>query len=339
MNKYNIIVPQTRGSFSVRIEELYAMIRSYLAAEQREGRTLRYSKIFLSDAQNQYQMLVESELYQQLLGAHACSVIEQAPLDGSKISVLVKTGDTDDGSLFQSLRLTEEEAKGNSSYLQTLLLFHRYVKGLEQRGLDIRRHLLRTWIYIAYIDTNYEGVVRARNDVFSQFGLTADTHFVASTGIGGNSQVRHACVAIDFLTYPCAREEDVRFLKALDHLNPTHEYGVAFERGTRLLVPGMQRFFISGTASIDRYGDVLYQGDVARQMQRLLENIGALLKDGGATMGDIRYFVAYLRDFSDYDVVHAYLSAHYPDVPHVIVHGPVCRPQWLVEMECIAEKA
>ena len=44
---------------------------------------------------------------------------------------------------------------------------------------------------------------------------------------------------------------DRLYLKALDHLNPTHEYGVAFERGTRVSLPGKYQYFISGTASIN----------------------------------------------------------------------------------------
>jgi hypothetical protein len=28
----------------------------------------------------------------------------------------------------------------------------------------------------------------------------------------------------------------------------------------------------------------------------------------------------------------------FPDKPYVIVHAPVCRPGWLVEMECMAIK-
>ena len=79
-------------------------------------------------------------------------------------------------------------------------------------------------------------------------------------------------------------------------------------------------------------------GDVRRQTARLLENIGALLKDGGATMNDIRYFIVYLRDFSDREVVESFLSNAYPHIPHVLLHAKVCRPEWLVEMECIAER-
>ena len=48
---------------------------------------------------------------------------------------------------------------------------------------------------------------------------------------------------------------------------------------------------IRDRASIDKHGDVVYEGDIVRQTGRLLENIGALLKDGDATMNDIRYFI------------------------------------------------
>lgn len=78
--------------------------------------------------------------------------------------------------------------------------------------------------------------------------------------------------------------------------------------------------------------------DVAQQTERLLENICALLHDGEATMVDICYFIVYLRDFADYETVDQYLSTHYPTIPHILLHAKVCRPQWLVEMECMAEK-
>ena len=58
--------------------------------------------------------------------------------------------------------------------------------------MTIRDNLVRTWIYVADIDVNYDGVVRARNDVFRRYGLTADTHYIASTGIGGYSQTRQS---------------------------------------------------------------------------------------------------------------------------------------------------
>ena len=48
--------------------------------------------------------------------------------------------------------------------------------------------------------------------------------------------------------------------------------------------------------------------------------------------------IIYLRDVADYDLVKSLYEERFPDKPYVIVHAPVCRPGWLVEMECMAIK-
>ena len=363
MDKYTIISPETKGSFGDRLNFLYLKLGNYLDMEKIENRNLQYCKVFLSDSQNQIKDFKESLLFQEILSHTNLTIVEQPPLCGSKVSLLVKTTDDTTPILFHSLRLTEEEAKGRDSYQQTVLLFMKYQdilreinliaqckNPLNHEVLTMKRNLVRTWIYVNGIDVNYKGVVEGRNDIFDTEGLTADTHYIASTGIGGATPVRHATVAIDFLTIPGIEEEDKHYLQALDHLNPTHEYGVAFERCTRLTFPAPKekaakkptstklQFFISGTASIDKHGTVVYEGDVVRQTGRLLENIGALLKDGDATMNDIKYFIIYLRDISDYQTVEHLMQQFYPEIPHIIVEAKVCRPGWLIEMECIAEK-
>ena len=349
MDKYIILSPEAKSSFNDRLNFLYLKLGNILDTEKLENRTLQYCKVFLSDSQNQIKEFEESLLYQEFLKGTNLTIVEQTPLNGSKASLLIKTTDDTTPILFHSLRLTEEEAKGKNSYEQTRLLFNKYLKTIEGTDMTMERNLVRTWIYVTNIDVNYQGVVEARNDIFDKEGLTADTHYIASTGIGGATPVRHAAVAIDFLTVPNIKEEDKKYLQALEHLNPTHEYGVAFERGTRLTLPthtlhpeGSQQFkqqyFISGTASINKHGDVVYEGDIVRQTGRLLENIGALLKDGDATMNDIRYFIIYLRDITDYHTVEILMNQFYPQIPHIIVEAKVCRPGWLIEMECIAEK-
>lgn len=338
MDNYKIFSPNSRSSFIQRIDELRASVGEFLKAELAHGRKLQYVKVFLSDAQNQYQTLVDSPLYQDLLSKEAVSIVEQEPLDGSKITLLLKTSDKRPDFLFHSLRLTEEESHGNNSYVQTIALFEKYIRSMEERGIDMKTHTLRTWIYINDIDVNYVGVVKARNDIFRTYDLTKDTHFIASTGIGGASQTRSSCVAIDFLTFPGINESDKMYLKALDHLNPTHEYGTAFERGTRLSLDDSQIYFISGTASIDCHGNCIHIGDVGMQAKRLLDNIDALLHDGGATLADANYFVIYLRDISDFQLINEYMSSRFPDKPFVIVHAKVCRPEWLIEMECTATR-
>lgn len=339
MEKYRFIYPESRGLFQDQISEVGATLEEILSQESSEGRHIAYSKVFLSDIQNQYADLQMSAAYSDILSEAPCSIIGQAPLNGCKVAVLLKTTDLEESIAFHSMRLTDKEAIGQSSYLQTLLLFEKYIDYLNEHGLDMKTHLVRTWIYISDIDVNYSGVVRARNDIFARYGLTADTHYVASTGIGGDSQTRHACVAIDFLTYPNIVEQQKKYLKALDHLNPTHEYGVAFERATRLDMGITKHFYVSGTASIDSHGNVLHLGNITLQVERLIENIRALLADGDATLTDIHYLIVYVRDISDYQTVDSVFSNHFPNTPYIIVHAKVCRPEWLVEAECIAEKS
>jgi hypothetical protein len=42
-------------------------------------------------------------------------------------------------------------------------------------------------------------------------------------------------------------------------------------------------------------------------------------------------------DFLTYPNLDAIRHLHAPNTPFVIIHAPICRPGWLVEMECDAE--
>lgn len=88
-----------------------------------------------------------------------------------------------------------------------------------------------------------DGALKARNDVFAEEGLSHDTHYIASTGIGGATE---------------------------------------------------------GSSDLDK----------------------------------VPYWVVYLRDVSDYSIIDAYMQEHFPSVPRVILEARVCRPSWLIEMEC-----
>ena len=223
MDQYKIISDNGRGLYEERLTGLYDSVKSYLEAEQRENRRLSYTKVFLSDISNQEEQLRQSPLMTELIGRSACTIIQQSPIGGAKIGLLLKTSDEPDGFTLHSLRLTDDEVMNFGSYMQTVMLFDKYIALLEAEGLNLKEHCVRTWLYVRDIDTNYDGVVKARNDIFRQHGLTVDTHFIASTGIGGRAMGKNVCVAIDFLTARNIRPEDKLYLKALDHLNPTHE--------------------------------------------------------------------------------------------------------------------
>ena len=341
MENFSFIRPNRSKTFSDALTSLFSNLKAFLEKEAAKGRSAVLVRFFLSDAQNQ------AEALKAAIGrchwpapedgegqAPAISIVEQPPLDRSRITALIQTSSDKPSWLFHSLRLSEDEAQGLDSYAQARLLFDKYLDIIRPMGLELKTHCVRTWIYVRDIDSNYAGVVKARNDVFALEGLSHDTHYIASTGIGGATEYRNAVVAMDFLTYPQLKEQDKTYLKALSHLSPTHDYGVAFERGVRL---GDGHIYISGTASIDKFGQVLYPGDITAQTDRLLENIGQLLSEGGSSLERVPYFIIYLRDISEYETVDAYMQKRFPAVPRVLLEARVCRPAWLIEMECETE--
>ena len=219
---------------------------------------------------------------------------------------------------------------------QTRQIFGQYQAALKAQGLSIEGNCLRTWLFVRDIDNNYAGVVKGRRDYFTEIGLTRETHYIASTGINGNDPDPKVLVSMDAFAVKNIDLGKVRYLKAPSHLNPTHEYGVTFERATLFEHNGLRRIFISGTASIDSKGEVLHVGDPSMQTERALENIRALLSDGGATLENVKEAIVYLRNPEDRDKVTRVLNTQVPDWKCFMVHAPVCRPAWLVEIECVA---
>jgi enamine deaminase RidA (YjgF/YER057c/UK114 family) len=94
--------------------------------------------------------------------------------------------------------------------------------------------------------------------------------------------------------------------------------------------------FISGTASINNKGEVMYIGNIVKQTERMWENVEKLLEEAGTTYDDVMQIIVYLRDTADYATVKEMFDKRFPDKPTVITLAPVCRPTWLIEMECIA---
>mgnify|MGYP006052733029 FL=1 len=97
--------------------------------------------------------------------------------------------------------------------------------------------------------------------------------------------------------------EQITYLKGSTHLNPTHEYGVTFERGTAVDYEDRRHIFISGTASIDNKGEILHPGDVCRQTGRMWENVEVLLAEAGAGFDGVAQMIVYLRDIAEYQAV------------------------------------
>jgi enamine deaminase RidA (YjgF/YER057c/UK114 family) len=219
---------------------------------------------------------------------------------------------------------------------QTTALFRALHDEATARGTRFADEMTRSWIYINDIDNRYAGMVAARAAFFSEVGLTAATHYIASTGIEGKSHHRGCLVHADVTAMKGLAPGQVTYLRGGDHLGRADRYGVTFERATVIAHGDRVRLLVSGTASIDRRGALLFPLDATAQARRAMQNIEALLHEGGATPADITHAIVYLRDAPDHAVVAPLVTASWPGVPAIYLVAAVCRPGWLVEIECSA---
>lgn len=310
-----------------------------------------FLKFYLSDIVNQSEVLEEFMMkkYPDLFYV----VIGQKPASGRKVvleGLLVNKADIitvdikSDHVLLMAKNYTMifGKSKGNNVQTvgdETIQILSNTDRTLAQYGASIKDDIYRTWFYINNIDSNYAEFSDVRNAYFSKIGLTKDTHFITSTGIHAKNVDIHKSIDLNYLAYLKVSENQTKYLNALDYLNPTHEYNVSFERGVRLEFNDFYRYFISGTASICNAGHVMYKNDVLKQIERIFVNLSALLNDGDACLDDIKLMIIYLRDNTDYSLISKYLREKLRlQIPYLILEAPVCRPEWLIEIECVGNK-
>jgi enamine deaminase RidA (YjgF/YER057c/UK114 family) len=339
------IILHASNSESTFQQQLDAILDAYqdILSNKLPGTVAVFKRYFLSDAANQADDVAAADT-----SDCAKSIIQQAPLDGTKIGMwvyLIKGVQTryltselyevKHGAYRHLWNGSAHNLAANSEY-QTRLLFNEYIMQLTQEGCTLVNNCIRTWLFVNDVDLNYGGVVRARNQVFFTQGLTNNTHFIASTGIGGRQADPNVLTQMDNYAIAGIQPQQIRYLYAPTHLNRTSDYGVSFERGTCVDYGDRSHVFISGTASINNKGEVVFAKDIVKQTQRMWENVEALLKEAECTFNDIAQIIVYLRDPSDYNVVSKLFRQKFPEKPYIIVLAPVCRPNWLIEMECMA---
>ncbi len=341
-------------------EALDELASIYLSALQENGldlSTQQFMRIYISDVSNDQVWLLESDLY-KIASNSAFAVLEQGPLGNSEVGLLAYHIKTDEDSFKQQILSSEGNynnqvvlAKGQNysllwtsnfignknrfdSFKQTQDIFANLSAALHNHGMTIRNNMVRTWIFVRDVDNQYKGMVKARREYFETIGLTAKTRYIASTGIAGNCVSPETLVTLDALSVQNIREEQIVRMLALENLSDTIVYGVTFERGFRIRYGDRSHIYISGTASIDAEGNTIHISDIRKQTERTLDNIDALLKPQGATMNDMQYLIIYLRNPKHWTQIQDILVTRIPDTVAIIpVEAPVCRPNWLIEIE------
>lgn len=351
MQFYYTIVPERPEQIMDQIRTIEQAEATLLKTFDIEENTAAVKHIFSSDLINhrseleEYKKRKDTDFY--------CSLTEQPPVSCVKLALLgmCLSNITDkhrDNNIFyfdttSGIRhifiehLVDPDPAGDSEK-QTERIFKFLTDKLSKFNACIEDNVLRTWLYAPHVDADYPGIAKARREIFDSIHLTKDTHYIASTGIQGGSGDQFARVSMDAYAVTGIDKKRIRYVQAPEYLSPTYIYGVTFERATAVELGNTDFLFISGTASIDNKGEIVYPGDVVKQTERTLMNISALLDSGGFTRTDLSSFIIYLRDAGDYGFIEPLVKAYSENLPAIYVKAPVCRPGWLIEIEATAGK-
>ncbi len=355
--EYYIVATAREGiSFYEAIEEIFAVYETALLENGLEQPTLQMIRFYLSDITNDFPKLAESELFDYVKNS-AVSLVGQTPVNGGALGIIAYHIKSNNGYFSYKVNndLTDYKNQdvfsagknysmvwntclvdntSNNSEQQTTGIFDRTKSFLDKYSMTIRNNTVRTWIYCRDVDNNYAGMVKARRELFNTIGLTHETRYIASTGIEGKTVDPRCLIVMDALSIGNICEEQLIRIEAPENLSGTHHYGVTFERGTRICFGDRSHLHISGTASIDPAGKILFEGDVRNQLHRTIDNVEALLASQDADLTNMQYLILYMRDPKSYPLIEDIISLRIPsDVPLIVVEGPVCRPGWLVEIE------
>lgn len=346
--EYHAYIHATNSSLSFQ-EQLLSLAKAAkdLLSLAPQGSQCFMARCHVSDAANQSDTI--KNILSPLLNS-TLSIIQQPPLDGTKIALWIYAVSNVEKEYINGICklyhngykhnwTTENGNSEDSTYQQTVSLLDNSSNMLKNEGMSISDNCKRTWLYVNDIDNHYADVVNGRNDVFDREKLTEQTHYIASTGIFGYTGKRGVNVKLDTYSIKGLQTDQTQYLYALSNLNRTSEYGVRFERGVAIKYGDRTHAYISGTASIDNMGNILYTNDIKKQTQRMWENVEALLAEVDMHLDeDVAMMTVYLRDIADYNIVKSLFEKRFPTRPKTIVQAPVCRPGWLIEMECICIK-
>ena len=111
---------------------------------------------------------------------------------------------------------------------------------------------------------------------------------------------------------------------------PTYPYSP----GTR----GGNMVYTSGQVAWGTDGNIVGIGDIEAQTRQTLDNVGAVLKEGGADRSDVLKCNVYLKDMKDFQKMNKIFKEIFPDNPpaRTTVQTPMAEESMLVEIEAVA---
>ena len=111
---------------------------------------------------------------------------------------------------------------------------------------------------------------------------------------------------------------------------PTYPYSPGARGGNLIYTAGQVAWGIDG--------NIVGIGDIEAQTRQTLSNVGAVLREGGATWDDVLKCNVYLKDMQDFQKMNAVFAEIFPENPpaRTTVQTPMAEETMLVEIEAVA---
>lgn len=218
---------------------------------------------------------------------------------------------------------------------QTREVMETIQKSLMSAGMDFQ-NVVRTWFYNDRILDWYAEFNRARSTFFQRHGIKA---IPASTGIGVANRAGAALVAKAIAVAP--KNAHVRIRRVESPLQcEASAYGSAFSRGLEVADRAVRVLYVSGTASIEASGDTVHVGDAAKQIEKTMEVVEAMLERNGMRLEETVRAIGYFRHREHIPLWEEYCRGRdLGPMPIILTECEVCRANLLFEIELDVAKA
>ena len=347
---YISAVPSEGASLQDQAKEIFSGIRNVL---QSKGAYIFQERVFAAKNAMQAISEIRSKVYSDIDDGVAptflvCSEGMFGPLSGVQVHAVSSDSKPEVINLEGTARGRLLRVAGRSCLTlsgvsaaqfsqpteQARAMMEKAESALKQFGADFVL-VPRTWMWLCDILSWYGDFNQVRNEFFIERGIIGEgsrQSMPASTGIGLSPADGSKC-AMDLVAV-LEPADSIQYLQAVGKQQCALEYGSAFSRASRAVMPAGETVFVSGTASIDASGATTNVGDAHGQITATIENVRAVLRDMDCRDKDVVQAIAYCKTV---EVEQAFCGLK-GDVtwPWVTCICDVCRPELLFEVEATA---
>ena len=193
----------------------------------------------------------------------------------------------------------------------------------------------RTWMWLRDILDWYDDFNAVRTNSFVEWGLLGEgtrQSMPASTGIGlGPANGGHCAMDLMAVLEPT---DCTQYLLTTGKQHSAFDYGSAFSRAARSVMPAGDAVWVSGTASIDADGATTHIDDAPAQIDATIEAVRAVLSEMQTDEKDLVQVIAYCKTPKVEKAFEPTRKAL--NWPWITTICDVCRPDLLFEIEATA---